>query len=171
MEPNNAIKDVLEILVSWPLVIIVSLIIFRRSVVKLIDRFIHSDISKAKLGPLEIELGRLADTQEKQEAEITTLQFLVSNFVTRDEFRHLQALDSENPFPFHKDASTPYFEKELRRLRAFNLIEGLPGRGVRSLLKHGGDVKDHFRIAPLGQQYLALREKVDEKNMQKHNDA
>ncbi|MEJ2330846.1 MAG: hypothetical protein P8Z33_13535 [Gammaproteobacteria bacterium] len=116
-------------------------------------------------------MGKLADTQKEQEAEITTLQFLVSNFVTRDEFKHLQALVSDKPFPFQKDASTPFFEKELRRLRAFNLIEGLPGKGVRSLLKHGGDVKDHFRIAPLGVQYLELREKVDEKSAEKQDQA
>jgi hypothetical protein len=164
-------KDILQIVFSWPLVIIVGLIIFRGSVVQLFDRFIHSDTSTAKLGPLEIELGKLADTQKEQEAEITTLQFLVSNFVTRDEFKHLQALVSDKPFPFQKDASTPFFEKELRRLRAFNLIEGLPGKGVRSLLKHGGDVKDHFRIAPVGVQYLELREKVDEKSAEKQDQA
>lgn len=169
MDLVSAMKDILQIVFSWPLVVIVGLIVFRKSVVHLINRFILSDTSTARLGPIEIELGKLADTQKTQEAEITTLQFLVSNFVTRDEFKHLQALASEKPFPFRKDASTPFFEKELRRLRAFNLIEGLPGRGVRSLLKHGGDVKDHFRIASLGRQYLLLREKLDKKNVQKHD--
>lgn len=42
-------------------IIIVAIIAFRRSLEKIIERFIKSDSEKAKFGPIEIELGKLAE--------------------------------------------------------------------------------------------------------------
>jgi hypothetical protein len=52
----------------------------------------------------------------------------------------------------------------MRRLRALGFIQGLPDRGVRSLLQTIADaagreidVKDHFEITARGRDYLRLR--------------
>lgn len=89
------------------------------------------------------------------------MKFLGSHLVTDDEYKHLTRLASDTPFPFKKDETTRFFEQELRRLRALGFIAGHLGKGVRSMLKTGGDVKDHFRITDQGRVYLTLRQKAD----------
>ena len=154
-------NDILQTLLSWPAVAIVAMIILHKQIGQLTNRFIKGDSGTAKIGPIEIQLGVLATAQKQQEEDISTLEFLVSNFVSKHEIKHLEKLNSTAPFPFHKDDSTSFFEKELRRLRDFDLIQGRDEhKGVRSLLKHGGDVKEHFKITEAGQRYLMLRKKV-----------
>lgn len=51
------------------------------------------------------------------------------------------------PWPFVQDDTTSFFLQELRRLRSLDLIAGRPNKGVRSLLREGGDVKDISRSA------------------------
>ncbi|MBX9936089.1 MAG: hypothetical protein K2Y10_05805 [Burkholderiaceae bacterium] len=49
------------IVLSWPVVSLVIVLIFRRPLLDLIDRFSNSSGSKAEIGPLKIELGKLAE--------------------------------------------------------------------------------------------------------------
>jgi hypothetical protein len=109
----------------------------------------------------QVKVRELEEKQEKQQAEISTLKFLVSHFVTDHEIRHLKSLASDAPFMFKKDSTAPFFERELRRLRALGLISNSPGKGVRSLFKKEGDVKEHFFITQQGREYLKLRQQVD----------
>lgn len=159
-------NEILQTLLSWPSVAIVAMIILHKQIGQLTNRLINSESGKAKIGPIEIELGKLASAQKEQEDDITKLQFLVSHFVTKHELKHLKALNSDDPFPFKKDDSSSFFEKELRRLRDFDLIDGKKNKGVRSLFKEQGDIKVHFYITELGKTYLSLREKVETKNKQ-----
>lgn len=50
----------LSIVFSWPGVVIISVLFLREPLGKVVSRFIASDDSKAKIGPIEIELGKLA---------------------------------------------------------------------------------------------------------------
>lgn len=113
-------------------------------------------------GGWKVRFRDLKNEQEKQKSDIGTLKFLVGHFVTDAELRHLNTLARNQPFPFESGPETSFFENELRRLRSFGLIAGHPGKGVRSLMKHGGDVKDHFYITEVGRKYLELREESEE---------
>lgn len=54
------IKEILTVLVSWPTAVIVAVLVFRSSIKMLIERLINSESGKAKVGPVEVELGKLA---------------------------------------------------------------------------------------------------------------
>jgi len=93
-----------------------------------------------------------------------SLKFLVSNFLTEPECRHLEGLASGKSYPARHDGTTSFFEIEMRRLRALGFIQGRPDHGVRSLLKalqeangREVDVKAFFEITARGRDYLRLR--------------
>jgi hypothetical protein len=124
-------------------------------------------IQKATMGGFSIEFKRLERRQdrqgllqEEQGKEIRQLRFLVSNFASPAEFTHLIKLASGEPFPVIKDGTFSYFKGELHRLRELRLIEGQPGKGLRSMESDGGDVKDHFKITNKGEELLRLLAEV-----------
>jgi tetratricopeptide (TPR) repeat protein len=55
------IKDILQVLISWPTAVIISVVILRQPIKALTDRFTRSDFGKAKVGPFEIELGKATE--------------------------------------------------------------------------------------------------------------
>jgi hypothetical protein len=122
-------------------------------------------ISRAELpGGWKLEFQAVKSEQRRQAQEIDALKFLVSNFLTQAECRHLEGFASDKPYYARRDGTTPYFEMEMRRLRALGFVQGRPDHGVSSLLKAireaGGeevDVKDHFEITARGRDYLRLR--------------
>ena len=54
-------KDILQIIFSWPTVTLIAVLMLREPIKKIIERLINSDSGKAKLGPIEIELGKIAE--------------------------------------------------------------------------------------------------------------
>lgn len=119
-------------------------------------------IQSATMGGFSIEFKRLerrqdrqGQLQEEQGKEIRQLRFLVANFASPAEFAHLTKLASSEPFPVNKDGTYGYFRQELHRLRELQLIQGQPGKGLRSMDSEGGDVKDHFKITDNGKELLS----------------
>jgi hypothetical protein len=120
-------------------------------------------IQSATMGGFSIEFKRLERRQdrqgllqEEQRKEIRQLRFLVSNFASPAEFTHLTKLVGGEPFPvFSDDGTYGFFRGELHRLRELRLIEGQPGKGLRSMDSEGGDVKDHFKITDKGKELLS----------------
>lgn len=53
------VKVVGPIFISWPVIALVFLLIFRAKLNKLFESFLNSSGSKAEIGPLRIELGKL----------------------------------------------------------------------------------------------------------------
>ncbi|MDR6609069.1 hypothetical protein [Pseudomonas synxantha] len=49
------------IILSWPVVGLVIVLVFRKPLLGLLERFSNSSGSKAEIGPLKIELGKLAE--------------------------------------------------------------------------------------------------------------
>ena len=165
MEPKlllEWIKALGSILISWPVVGMTALALFRKPLFKIIEQFSNSEIRKAKFGPLEIEreinlltekVKEQKDEQERQKSEIDTLRFLISNFVTNAELIHLQKLTKDEPFIYEM---APYFELELRRLRSLGLITNFENKGIRSMPQNG-NLKEYFTITESGKDYLKLR--------------
>lgn len=119
-------------------------------------------ISSAEMpGGWKIQFRELEERQNEQAAEIASLKFLVAGFVSQHELEHLQALAGPAPFEVRLSSATnEFFEKELRRMRELGLIENLPGKGIRTLLSVGGNVKDHFYVTDRGKLYLRLRQEL-----------
>ena len=113
-------------------------------------------------GGWKVKFREMKDEADRQRAEIESMKFLISHFVTDDEAKHLNKIANGDLFPFVRSDETPFFEQELRRLRSYRLIEGQPGKGIRTLEKEGGDVKSHFRVTSRGRDYLKLRAEMEE---------
>ncbi len=110
---------------------------------------------------LQKQVEAVEQEQVRQRADIESLQFLMQNFVSGYERRHLEKLAADEPFTFqHNEA----FETELRRLLAMGLIARLPGRGFRTLFRDGDDVRRHLEITSQGRKYLELRQTADEED-------
>src|SRR5229473_1568572 len=78
-----------------------------------------STISRAELpGGWKLEFQAVKTEQQRQAQEIDALKFLVANFLTEPECRHLEGLASDKPYWAHRDTTTAYFEMEMRRLRS-----------------------------------------------------
>lgn len=74
----NTIKEILQIVLSWPAVAIVAIIMLRKPLAQLIDRLIHSDSGKAKVGPVEIELGKLAEEGQQAVDKLKRINYLMA---------------------------------------------------------------------------------------------
>lgn len=59
IDPIN-LKDILSIIFSWQGVSIILALTLRRPLTNIVNRLIASDSGRAKIGPIEIELGKLA---------------------------------------------------------------------------------------------------------------
>ena len=111
---------------------------------------------------VEFQVREVQEEQVRQRAEIKSLKFLISYFVTEQEFDHLQGLAGKipsvysNPDDWHHET----FGNELRRLRSLGLIRMQPGKFVGAMQKKG-DLNEHFKITDRGQEYLKLREEVE----------
>ena len=53
--------EILKTILSWPTSLIIALIVLRKSLSSLIERLVRGDHGRAKLGPIEIELGQVAE--------------------------------------------------------------------------------------------------------------
>ena len=66
-------KEVLEILISWPTATILVVVILRGPLTRLIERLARSDSVEAQLGPVSIKLDQIA---EKGHRAVTSLERL-----------------------------------------------------------------------------------------------
>jgi hypothetical protein len=123
--------------------------------------WLSSFLQSAELpGGWKFQFDQVREEQQKQKDEIERLKFLIEGFVSVDELKHLERLNSNEPFRVTVDGTTKYFESELRRLRSLGLVANPPGKGIRSLLVNDGqarEVREHFYITDKGREYLRLR--------------
>jgi hypothetical protein len=142
-------------------------------------QYIHT----AEIGTLRLEFQdqvrdiksrqeEIKSNQEKQREELDRLKIIVNLLVTEEEFKHLQRFISPDRWTFDKNAWTnKFFEQELRRLRAVKLITGRTGKGISTLFKEGGDVKNHLQITDEGVKFIAFRNQVNEPQAETSNPA
>lgn len=74
----NIAKEILQLILSWPTVAIISIIVLKKPLTRLVERLIHSDSGKAKIGPVEIELGKLAEQGQQAVDKLNRINFLMA---------------------------------------------------------------------------------------------
>ena len=108
------LKEILQIIITWPTAVILTVIVLRKPLVALVERLIKSDRGRAKIGPIEIELGDLAKQGRQAVSELNRLNTLMA------ESRLLELEITEGKFgqifsPEQQDRMKKHIE-ELRRL-------------------------------------------------------
>jgi len=73
----DLLKEILQVVISWPMVAIVTVIVLRKPIISLVERLIQSEGGKAKVGPIEVELGKLAEKGEKVMTDLSRLNQLM----------------------------------------------------------------------------------------------
>jgi len=71
-------KEILQILISWPTATIITVLVLRKQIEKLVERLIKSDSGKAKVGPIEIELGKLAEKGRQAVDNLNRINYLMA---------------------------------------------------------------------------------------------
>ena len=71
-------KDLLQILISWPMVAIIAVLLLRKPIKNLVERLIQSESGKAKVGPLEVELGKLAEQGHQAVNNLNRINYLMA---------------------------------------------------------------------------------------------
>jgi len=123
-------------------------------IILLFNSELAEKIEEISFGELKAKFTEVKQEQEKQRADIDTLQFLVNRFVTQEELAHLKNLADDK-------AEAKYWindevRRELRHLRGLGLIESYPGKYI-SQLQQQVSIKEYVHITPEGQAYLNMR--------------
>lgn len=95
------LKEILQLVLSWPVATVVSVLVLRRPLQKLVDRLISSETGKAKIGPIEVELGKLAHEGQQAVNKLNRINYIMA------ESRLLELEITEGNFG-------PVFSKEQR---------------------------------------------------------
>ena len=71
-------KELVNALISWPMAAIVALLALRNPIQMLIERLIKSESGKAKVGPVEIELGKVAEEGKQAVRNLNQINYLMA---------------------------------------------------------------------------------------------
>lgn len=121
----------------------------------------ETDRVRASMEVVESEQVKAGKDIEFQAKEIDWLKLVITLIVSDYERMHLKNLAADEHFVAEvKEGST--FESELRHLLTLNLIERLPGKGMRSLVGRGKvDIKESLVITEQGRRYLKMVEELN----------
>ena len=72
------IKAIIQLLISWPTAAIVAVLVLRNPIKMLVDRLIKAESGKAKVGPVEIELGKLAQEGKQAVHNLNRINYLMA---------------------------------------------------------------------------------------------
>jgi len=101
-------------------------------------------------GGWKIHFRDLVRKQEEQNEILKKLTLIFRLFVSEWQLHHLAKLASGEPMPLIRDATTPFYERDLRGLRELGLIEGRIG----DFFRKGGDARSYLRVTELGRLFL-----------------
>ena len=72
------LKELLSILLSWPVASVISVLVLRRPINRLFDRLIRSENGEARIGPIEVRLGKLAEHGEQAVNQLERMNCLMA---------------------------------------------------------------------------------------------
>lgn len=106
------------------------------------------------------EMKFVAAEVKKQSAEISSIQFIISNFLSEYEVAHLTNFADKLPFIVDLQVTSPNFMIEVHHLLEMGFIVRRPGKTYAQLKHDPGSTRDlqsYFQISETGKIYLALR--------------
>ncbi|MFK4753680.1 hypothetical protein [Oceanobacter antarcticus] len=69
---------IISLVLSWPVAAVVIVLFLRKPIMKVVERFIGGQSGKAKIGPIEVELGQLADDGKKAIQQLNDINHIVA---------------------------------------------------------------------------------------------
>jgi hypothetical protein len=107
-------------------------------------------LGKVKLGGVEFELQKLNEKQQKQEADLDDIRFVLTLLLPPYERKHLENLWAGTTQNYEGNHN---LRTELRKLRTLQLIESTrPIQDIRDEVSV--DLQDYVRLTGAGRRYL-----------------
>jgi hypothetical protein len=107
-------------------------------------------LGKVKLGGVEFELQKLNEKQQKQEADLDDIRFVLTLLLPPYERKHLENLWAGTTQNYEGNHN---LRTELRKLRTLQLIESMrPIQDIRDGVSV--DLQDYVRLTGAGRRYL-----------------
>ena len=102
------VKTLGPILISWPVVGLIAILIFRKPLLALADRFTGEDVQRVKVGSLELErvivaVDQVEKRQALQQSDIEAIRVALRGILTKHEFGPLKGLDGTGGVPIRKE--------------------------------------------------------------------
>lgn len=103
----------------------------------------------------------LTNRVKLQEREIVWIKTLIRMFLSDSARTNLKQFADSGPFMAEIERGSG-FQWELQHLLSLQLIDRVPGKGMRTLFNRDGlhNVKDHLYITQRGRDYLRLYEEA-----------
>ena len=138
------VKTLGPILISWPVVGLIAILIFRRPLLALAARFTGDDVQRIRVGSVELERVRVAvDQVQRQQAlqasEIRAIHIALKGVLTSHEIGLLERLEGAGPVLIRWE---PELYRYVHRLDGLNFIQPNPGYGLFTIeARHRDDEK------------------------------
>jgi hypothetical protein len=111
-------KTIGSFLLSWPVIILMIALIFRKPLLRLLERFTSSDEGRAEIGPIKIELGKLVREGQDAVNNLNRLNVLMA------ESRLLELEITEGTFgPMFSDEQHARMKQQIDELRQLTASE------------------------------------------------
>lgn len=75
---ESTLLKLVSYFVSWPVASVLIALFLRKPIMKIVDRFVGGQSGKAKIGPIEVELGQLADDGKKAVKQLNDINHLIA---------------------------------------------------------------------------------------------
>lgn len=75
---TESILKILPYIFSWPIASVLIALFLRKPIMKIVDRFVSGQSGKARIGPIEVELGLLADDGRKAVQQLNDINHIVA---------------------------------------------------------------------------------------------
>jgi hypothetical protein len=142
------VKTIGPILLSWPVVLLVVILLFRKSILAFFKDVTAKDIKMFKVGTAGFEFERVVkqveERQDRQDQEINAIKFALEGLLTKQERRLLKALLVEPEFIMRWEPDTYIY---LHRLDGLDFIQ--PNKSVeKGLFQIEEDHRNEFSIPP-----------------------
>ena len=160
------VKTLGPILISWPVVGLIIILIFRKHVLALADRISRENGWRVKFGNIELErvkaaVNQVEERQALQQSDIEAIRVALRGILTKHEFGPLKGLDESGKVQIRKE---PNLANYLHRLDGLNFIQPNQGRGLYDLENIENnlmfDLKDYLHITDEGRAYLDITTKI-----------
>lgn len=159
-----------SILVSWPVAVVIVLLVLREQLVAVLGRFTGDDVHRLKVGGVELErvINRVEKRQDLQEEEIKAIQIALKGVLTKHEIGLLQGLNAPTQ---HMIRYEPDLYRYLHRLDGLSFIQPNPGYGLITIEQQHRDderlpippdqrpqfdLKEYVHITSEGRHYLGI---------------
>jgi hypothetical protein len=161
------VKTLGPILIAWPIVGLIAILVFRKPLLALANRFTGEDVQRVKFGGIELErvIGAVDEVKKRQDlqgSEIEAIRITLRGILTKHEFGPLKGLEGPGKAEIKKE---PHLYTYLHKLDGLNFIQPKPGHLLADIenMENGKwfDLKEYLYITNEGRAYLDITTKLN----------